>query len=69
MGFYVFHTCQYSRSNIGLGNRRTNGTEEHEDTFTAKVEKMSQGFLEVPYFFNATYLLMEIKGLVMYPKG
>ena len=21
------------------------------------------------YFFNATYLLMEIKGLVMYPKG
>jgi hypothetical protein len=27
------------------------------------------GFFEIPYFFNATYLLMEIKGLVMYPKG
>ncbi len=36
---------------------------------TAKVKKMSQGFHEVPYFFNATYLLMEIKGLAMYPKG
>ncbi len=36
---------------------------------TVKVKKMSQGFLEVPYFFNATYLLMEIKGLAMYPKG
>ena len=34
-----------------------------------EVEKMSQGFLETPYFFNATYLLMEIKGLVMYLKG
>jgi hypothetical protein len=30
---------------------------------------MSQGFFKIPYFFNATYLLMEIKGLVMYPKG
>ena len=34
-----------------------------------KIEEMSLGFLEVPYFFNATYLLMDIKGLVMYPNG
>jgi hypothetical protein len=25
--------------------------------------------LATPYFFNATYFLIEIKGLVMYPKG
>jgi hypothetical protein len=36
---------------------------------TAKAEKMFLGFLEGPYFFNATNLLMEIKDLVMYPKG
>ena len=36
---------------------------------TAKAEKISLGFPEVPYFLKATYLRMEIKGLVMYPKG
>jgi hypothetical protein len=27
------------------------------------------GFFEIPYFLSATYLLMEINDLVMYPKG
>ncbi len=32
-------------------------------------QKNVAGGIEIPYFFNATYLLIEINGLVMYPKG
>ncbi len=45
---------------------RTPGTTQPSSN-TVKVD--NQSFLKAPYFFNATYFLMEIKGLVMYPKG
>ncbi len=63
------HICQPFRSNLGPCDGRVNVAEEHEDILSEKVKKMPQGFYKVPYFFNATYFLMEIKDLVMYPKG
>jgi hypothetical protein len=49
-------------------NGRVDVTREHETIVSGK-SKNASAILEVPYFFNATYFLMEIKGLVMYPKG
>jgi hypothetical protein len=43
--------------------------EENRILISVRTNKMLKDFLIKSYFFNATYFLMEIKGLVMYPKG
>jgi|ETNmetMinimDraft_2_1059921.scaffolds.fasta_scaffold20273_2 hypothetical protein len=43
--------------------------EENGILLSVRTNKMLKCFLEKHYFFKPTNLLMEIKGLVMYPKG